>query len=200
MVERKSDDFKTMGHLASCYNNCKQFDSAVVVYHKILASDPENAEILTNVGRYFNQIARTASDSSSTYRKAENEEQAKFWRDKQMEAFDSSSTYFKLVFDLKPDDISAAEEYGLVSAIRSDYENAAIAYSRLTKLEPDNTSHWTYLGDCYLNLQQFSEAVTAYEHVVAIDESDRQIWQRISDLYAELGDKAKSAAAAKKAQ
>ncbi len=200
MAERDTVDFKTMGHLASCYNNCKQFDSAVVVYRKMLAGDPENTDVLTNVGRYFNQIARTASDSSSFYGKAENEEQTAFWRGEQMKAFDSSSAYLKLVFDLLPDSASAAEEYGLVSAIRSDYENAAIAYSRLTSLEPDNTGHWSYLGDCHLNLQQFPKAVDAYEHVVAIDDSDRETWLRLYDLYRELGQTAKAAEAKKKSE
>ncbi|MDF1543474.1 MAG: tetratricopeptide repeat protein [bacterium] len=200
MVERNPEDSKTMGHLASCYNNCEFFDSAAVVYRKILANDPENGDVLTNIGRYFNQIARTASDSSNFYRDAKNEEKANFWRDEQMKAFDSSSAYFKQVFDLMPDNPSAAEEYGLVSAIRSDYENAAIAYSRLTTMEPDNSGHWTYLGDCYLNLQRFPEAVEAYEHVVAIDDSDRKTWLRLYDLYRELGQTAKAAEAKKKSE
>ena len=194
------DDIKTMGHLAACYNNCQMFDSAAIVYRTMVAADSENTSALTNLGRYFNQNARDASDSSSAYQAAGNEKQVQFWRGKQMEAFDSSSAYFKKVFEQKPDDADAAEEYGLVSAIMGNYEAAAVAYTRLTELKPENEGHWSYLGDCYLNLKKFPEATAAYEKVVALDEDNRQIWQRLADLYAETGQKEKAAAARKKSE
>jgi tetratricopeptide (TPR) repeat protein len=197
-VELAPDDDATMYNLSICYNNSQMYDSAVVVYRKILAIDPENTEVLTGVGRYFNQAARQSSDSATYYRQEGNVEAADMWRAKQQDAFDSSSTYFKRVFDLKPDDAFAAEEYGVVAAIRGTYGEAAVAFTRLTELDPERSENWTWLGDCYLNLKQFEKAIPAYEKVVELDPSSREIWERLRDLYAETGDKAKAANAEKK--
>ncbi len=197
-VELAPDDATTMYNLSICYNNNKMFDSAVVVYHKILAVEPENTEVITSVGRYFNQLARFASDSATLYRGQENAEAADMWRGKQQDAFDSSRTYFRRVFDLKPDDAFAAEEYGIVEAIRGSYEDAAVAFERATNLAPARAENWTWLGDCYLNLKKFKEAIPAYEKVVELDPAKREIWERLRDLYKETGDKTKAAAAEKK--
>ena len=197
-VELAPDDAATMYNLSICYNNNQMYDSAVAVYHKILVVDPENTDVITGVGRYFNQVARLASDSATFYRGEGNTELADIWRGKQQDAFDSSSTYFKRVFDLKPDDAFAAEEYGVVEAIKGSYEEAAVAFERLTKLDPDRAENWTWLGDCYLNLKKFKEAIPAYEKVVELDPASRDIWERLRDLYNEVGDKTKAAAAEKK--
>ena len=197
-VELVPDDDATMYNLSICYNNSQMYDSAVAVYHRILAVNPENTEVITGVGRYFNQVARQASDSATFYRGESNVEMADFWRGKQQDAFDSSSTYFKRVFDLKPDDAFAAEEYGVVEAIRGNYADAAVAFERLTTLDPERAENWTWLGDCYLNLKQFDKAIPAYEKVVELDPTSRDIWERLRDLYTETGDKTKAAAAEKR--
>jgi tetratricopeptide (TPR) repeat protein len=197
-VELAPDDAATMYNLSICYNNNKMYDSAVAVYHKILAVEPENTDVITSVGRYFNQVARFASDSATFYRGEDNTEMADIWRGKQQDFFDSSSTYFKRVFDLKPDDAFAAEEYGVVEAIKGSYENAAVAFERLTQLDPERAENWTWLGDCYLNLKKFEQAIPAYEQVVELDPTSRDIWERLLDLYNETGDQVKAAAAEKK--
>jgi cytochrome c-type biogenesis protein CcmH/NrfG len=99
---------------------------------------------------------------------------------------------------LKPDDAFAAEEYGVVEAIKGSYENAAVAFERLTQLDPERAENWTWLGDCYLNLKKFEQAIPAYEQVVELDPTSRDIWERLLDLYNETGDQVKAAAAEKK--
>jgi tetratricopeptide (TPR) repeat protein len=184
-------------NLAVCYNNSKQYDSAQGVYHQMLALDPSNAEALVGIGRFYNQLARYAADSSKAYEAANNAAEAKKWTAAQNDAFDSSQVYFKRAFENNKDDKFAAEEYGVVAYIRGNYEAAAIPFKRLTELDSLNSSAWTSLGDTYLNLKQFKEATAAYEKVVQIDPSDRQIWQRLSDLYKENGQTAKQTEAEK---
>lgn len=185
-------------HLSSCYNNCKMYDSAAAVYLVILEHDPQNTEILTSMGRYFNQVARSASDSGRKARKVEDETKVELWRAKQHEAIDSSIVYFRQVFELKPDDIFAAEEYGMVSAIRGNYEDAVVAFTILTELDPEEVDNWTSLGDCHLYLQDFVKAIPAYEQVVALEPGNRSTWERLRDLYVETRQKDKQAEAEKK--
>jgi len=185
-------------HLSSCYNNCKNYDSAAAVYAIILQHDPENTEILTSMGRFYNQIARSASDSGREARKAEDEANTELWLGKQQDAIDSSINYFRKVFELKPDDIFAAEEYGMVSAIRGNYEDAVVAYTTLTELEPEKVQNWTSLGDFFIYLKDFEKAIPAYEKVVELDPANKPTWERLRDLYLETRQKAKQAEAEKK--
>jgi len=185
-------------HLSSCYNNCQMYDSAASVYLTILEHDPENTEILTSMGRYFNQVARSASDSGKEARSAEDDTRADLWQGKQQEAIDSSIVYFRQVFELKPDDIFAAEEYGMVSAIRGNYEDAVVAFTALTELDPEKVENWTSLGDCHLYLKDFVNAIPAYEKVVALEPDNRSTWERLKGLYVETRQKDKQAEAEKK--
>ncbi len=187
-----------MVNLSICYNNCGLYDSALVIYYQILDIDPDNADIVSSVGRYFNTLARTAADSSSKYQQEGNDETASTWTEKRVEAFDSSRVYFRRAFELKPDDISNAGQYGLVCALLGDYKEATIGFSKLAELEPQRADNWTSLGDCRLSLKQFKEAVVAYEKVVELEPDNYRVWEHLKDLYVETGQKAKEAEAAKK--
>lgn len=197
-VEAHTEDIATMYNLSICYNNCKFYDSAMAINYKILEIDSSNVDVLSSIGRYFNQIARDASDSASFYQKIDNDEQSKLWREQRVTIFDSSLIYFKKIIELKPDDLLALEQYGTISALRGNFEDAAMSFSKLTELLPEEVDYWKYLGDCNINLGQFEGAISAYEKVVEIDPGDVEIWKSLKDLYFEIGDKAKQTDAEKK--
>jgi len=197
-VKNVPDKISTLTNLAICYNNCGMFDSALVVYYDILTINPDNANIVSSIGRYFNTLARVAADSASRYQQEENDEKIKFWSDKRQEAFDSSRVYFRRAFELLPDDAATAEQYGLVCALLGDYEEAIIGFGKLAELEPQRADNWTSLGDCHLSLKQFEKAVSAYEKVVELEPDNYKVWEHLADLYVETGQKAKRAEAEKK--
>lgn len=191
-------DTSTLFNLSICYTNCKQHDNAYDVYNKILVLNPEHYDVLANVGNYYNQRARYASDSARTYRTAGNKDKDKEFMDLNGQMFDSSSFYFKKLFEIYPDSIFAAEQYAIVNAIVGKYDIASIGFEKLTKLDPGNKENWTYLGDCYLNLKDFKKAIPPYEKVVELDPTDKETMERLRDLYSEVGDTAKRTAIDKK--
>jgi len=191
------EDVGTLKNLAICYNNCGMYDSAVAVYYNILAVEPENADIVSSIGRYFNTLARTASDSASKYQRENNDEIVNIWADKKQVAFDSSRVYFRRAFEIKPEALTA-EQYGLVCALLGDYEEATIGFSKLTELEPQRADNWTSLGDCRLSLKQFKDAALAYEKVVELEPDNISVWEHLKDLYFETRQNAKHAEAKKK--
>ncbi len=191
-------DEKTLFNLSICYTNCKQLDGAYEIYNKILELNPDNYDVLGNVGNYFNQKARFASDSAKAYREAGNTDKSKEFMDLNGQMFDSSGFYFKKLFEIYPDSIFAAEQYAVVNAIIGKYDIASIGFEKLTVLDPENKENWTYLGDCYLNLKEFKKAIPPYEKVVELDPTDKDTMERLRDLYSEVGDKAKKAAINKK--
>lgn len=197
-VELAPEDVRNMLNLSICYNDCDMYDSALGVYHKILAVEPENVGVVTNVGLFYNTMARFASDSASKYQQEENNELAATWRNTRQDAFDSSRTYFRRAFELKPDDAYIAEQYGIVCALSDDYEEAIIGFAKLAQLEPELSDSWTSLGDCYLTLKQFDDAISAYEKVVELEPDNIRVWEHLKDLYFETGRKGKLAEAKKK--
>jgi len=191
------EDVGTLKNLAICYNNCGMYDSAVAVYYNILAVEPENADIVSSIGRYFNTLARTASDSASKYQRENNDEMVNTWADEKQVAFDSSRVYFRRAFEIKPEALTA-EQYGLVCALLGDYEEATIGFGKLTELEPQRADNWTSLGDCRLSLKQFKDAALAYEKVVELEPDNISVWEHLKDLYFETKQTAKHAEAKKK--
>jgi len=185
-LELAPEDVPNARNLTICYNNCEMFDSAYVLNMRLLAKSPEDTDVLTSIARYWNQQGRYASDSANHYRGLKNDAAAKTWQGDSEKYFDSASVYFKKVFELKPDDIFAIEEYAIVTAILGRYEVAIVPFKRLTELKPMESNYWTFLGDCYLNLRKFTEAASSYEKVVELEPENADILDRLEDLYKEL--------------
>lgn len=185
-VALKPDDVNNMFNLAICYNNVGFFDSALAVNREIIAIDSTHAEAYGNIGRFFNQRVREASDSITFYREKGENETSEKWAAARNEMYDSSLVYFKRVTELKPDDILALEQYGTIAALRGNFADAAQTFKKLTDLEPNNSLYWSYLGDCYISDKKFKEAAESYERVVQLKENDRDTWERLSSLYNEL--------------
>lgn len=197
IVDDAPDDLTNMYNLTICYNNCEMYDSAMVYYDKILKIDSNNTDVLSAVGRYYNEMGRQAADSARNYEQAGNTKPAKEWRAKKDESFDSSRVYFRKAFESNPEDEFIADMYGIVCAIDGEYEEAITAFAKLTEINPGNSGYWTSLGDCHLNLRHFDESIIAYEKVVELDPSNSKVWQQLKDLYHEKGNTAKETEAKK---
>ncbi|MEW5994088.1 MAG: tetratricopeptide repeat protein, partial [Candidatus Zixiibacteriota bacterium] len=170
---------RIMTNLSICYSRCDLPDSALALYYRILAIDPENVDMLASVGNHFNNVARAAADSVSYYMGENNQAQADVWTAEKNEAFDSARVYFGRAFELRPDDVAIAELYAVICALLEDFEAAAVGFHRLTELEPQLPGNWTYLGDCYISLKQFNKAAAAYEKVVELEPDNISVWEHL---------------------
>jgi tetratricopeptide (TPR) repeat protein len=189
------EDAATLYNLTICLNNVGMYDSAKVVYERILEVDPQNADALSGVGRYFNELGRRAADSARAAEAAGDEAAKKKWLEKRQTYFDSSRVYLKRAYELNPDDKFVTETYALAAALSQNWENAAEAFRHLTEIEPNNADHWVSLGDCLINMKDWQASVVAYEKVVELEPDNKQIWEQLADLYQQLGMKDKEAEA-----
>ncbi len=202
-VDMTPTDYSNAYNLSICYNNCGQYDSGLVMNRRVVEStapDSEKIDAIGSIGRYFNQMARNASDSASQAQNAGNDAASKSWRQERDRYFDSSVVYFKRIIDVKPDDELALEQYSTISALRGRYSEALIGFDKLTQLKPDEVDYWRYLGDLSLNQRDFKKAIASYEKVVELKPSDSEVWERLRDLYTEEGMTAKAQEADKKLQ
>jgi len=185
-VYKVPSDTGNLLNMATVYNNCRELDSAVVMYRRLLQENPNSTDALNGIGKYFNQIALGTMDSVRAARDAKDDAAVKKWQDVRNNYFDSAKVYFGRAFAAAPDDKSVAEEYGVICYITEDYTAAIPAFKKLTELEPGNPDNWTSLGDCYLKTQQFDKSARAYEHVVEIQPDNIPVWESLEALYKEL--------------
>ncbi len=192
------DDTVNMYNLSICYKNSQMYDSAKSIYGRLLELDPDNIEVLSDMGRYFNEMGRRASDSAKIYETAGDSAMQKLWMAERSDMFDSSQTYFGHAFEVNPDDEFIVETYGMVCAIDGKYDKAAVAFKRLSELQPTNVDNWVSLGDVYLSMRQFDSSIVAYEKVVELRPTNVKIWEQLADLYHEMGQSAKEKEAQQK--
>jgi tetratricopeptide (TPR) repeat protein len=175
-------------NLASVYNRCHKYDSAVAVYRDMADLAPSSIDALTGIGQYFNQMGIFYSDSSRQAVNAGDSATGKAFLDKQREMFDTSKAYFAQAYELAPDDKFVTEEYAVLLYLTGDFQTAIEPFANLTEIEPHVPDHWTSLGDCYLKTQQFDKSARAYEKVVEINPDNIPIWESLELLYKELGE------------
>lgn len=179
------EDTANLANLAICYNRCEKYDSARMVYRDVIALDPCYTDALLSIGHYFNQLAREANDSSTTYRNAEQPAKATEWMNRRSQILDSSLVYFDKAYTCDSTDVSTAENFGLIAFVQGKYDLAIRVYSQLTSIEPTNHDAWLTLGDAYIQKKQFAEAIAPYEKVIELDPSNREIVERLIELHKE---------------
>jgi tetratricopeptide (TPR) repeat protein len=178
----------TAHNLASCYNNCKQYESAYATFGQILTWEPADVKALQGAGRYQQHKGRQASDSATNYRETD-EAMSRTWQETRDMRFDSSIVFLAQAFELSSDDAELAAEYSLMLAIRQRFEEAQVGFARASELKPEEADYWISLGDCNLQLHLWEAAAEAYERVVELQPDKKSVWERLSDLYQQIGNK-----------
>jgi len=195
-LERAEDRVPLLLSVAYNYIQMNSYCEAIPYLQEFVDGSevtPENQDhiLSTGIGRYHNEMARDASDSVNYYRELEDEAATTLWSDKRSQRFDSSRFYLGKAFELQPDDKGTALEYGVVSYVVGQFEDAARAFKKISELDPDDTDNWMSLGDCYLSIRQFTDATVAYEKVIESEPDNKEILERLSALYLETGQKDK---------
>ena len=187
----------TLMNIAACYNNMEQYDSAHVYNMKAIKVNPDDAVAYIDVGKYWLVNSRVFSDSVKHYQDIEDSEGAKRNIGLRDQMFDSSSVYFKRGLELDPENMDALTNFGIVSLIRGNYEDALGVFTKLSEIEPFVKEHWIDQGDCLIQLQKFEEAIAPFEKASELDPGDPKIWNVLHELYTSSGqtEKAKEAKA-----
>jgi len=185
-----------MENLSICQNNVKRYEDAFANYRRLLEVDPNNLDALVGIGRYYRQLAISASDSANAYQKATKEAKVAEWRNTRDQLFDSAIVSMQKAVDIQSADpeiasdqwarreyISHLDELSLLLVIRGRYQDGLDHFLKLVELDPNNTGAWTSIGDCRINLGDYKGAADAYEKVIAIDPGKKQVLERLVDLY-----------------
>lgn len=194
------EDGATLMNIAACYNNLQNFDSAYAYNMKALKVNPNDDMAFVDVGKYWLIKSREYSDSVKYFKDAEDTKNADRSIALQNNMFDSASVYFKQGLELQPENMDALTNFGIVSMIRGNYEDALGVFVKLCELEPFVKEHWIDQGDCLIQLQRFEEAIVPFEKASEIDPGDAKVWNVLSELYTSTGNAEKAKAAKAKAE
>lgn len=186
------DDAGTLLNIAICFNNMRMFDSAYIYDTRAIKADSNLSAAYIDVGRYFLIKSQAYSDSIKEATQANKTAEANSYMTVRDNLLDSSSYYLGQGIKLEPENIEALEQYGVVTLVNGQYEDAAGAFKRLTELEPFKKDHWVNLGDIYIQIQKFEEAIAPLEKATELDPGDVKVWEVLRDLYSNTNNTAKA--------
>lgn len=186
------DDASTLLNIAICFNNMRMFDSAYIYDVRALKADTTLSAAFIDVGRYFLIKSQAYSDSIKQATQENKTAVANNFMSIRDNLLDSSAYYLGQGIKYEPENVEAIEQYGVVTLVNGQYEDAAGAFKRLTELEPFKKDHWINLGDIYIQTQKFEEAIAPLEKASELDPGDVKVWEVLRDLYSNTDNTAKA--------
>lgn len=191
-------DLEVAQNLAVCYINCKQGDSAVAFYRRILAANPEHVESFSGIGAYYVGQARDKQSAISKARDEKNTGDEKRLLGERDAARDSARVYLKKYSDARPEDTAAAYEYGLMAYASNKVDEAIAAMEKTLALDPKHADALITLGDLFQGKAKFNEAIALYERALEVQPDNRPVMETLKVLYTDLGKTDKLTALQKK--
>lgn len=188
---------KQYRNIVACYSNSENQDSVTAYNHKILELNPDDAGTLSAIGGlWFNEI-QNLNMSRSDARNADDKKLLKQLDDELAQTSDSAIFYLKRAFVADSTDANSIEFYAITSTLSGDFEQAAWAWEKLTRIYPEDRSYWKYLGENFIRLRKFKDAIAPFEKTVELDDTDIDTWDRLIGLYSSnnMSGKAKKARA-----
>ena len=165
-VELKPDDFRHHIRLGNFYGVFSEYDAATVAYRDALALKPDSVMAWNNLGGMLLKMDDVAEALIAFQRALEIEETA-----------------------------SARSNLGTGYVFMENYEKAVKNYQRATEIEPENSTHWSNLGDALKMLDRTVDSLAAYQQAVAFARvkaeqtpGDPQAHSRLGLNCAQIGD------------
>lgn len=170
-------------NVIACYQSLQEPDSVYAYNYKILEIDPDDARTLSIIGGvWFNRI-QELNMSRSDAREADDKALLEKLDAEHARTSDSANFYLKRAFEADSTDDQSIKFYAINNTISSNFEQAAWAWEKLTRLSPEEKSYWKYLGENFIRLRNFKDAVKPFEKLVELDDTDLATWERLVELY-----------------
>ena len=130
-------------HIAISYDLMGQEEKAVEAYEKVLADDPDDIDMIFNLGRL--------------YLKKEN--------------YESALNQFQKVIEIKTEDFHATHSIGLCYLYMENWNDAILYFKKAVSLNPDEYVAWNNLYISYARANMPREAEEAFEKAESLKEN-----------------------------
>jgi tetratricopeptide (TPR) repeat protein len=204
----KPDDIKVLNAQAQISFNCKEYDTSLEVYRKLLQMDPQNVNAYINMATIF-ELLRLADSSKVTYDKVieldPNYKDAYYNRGI-LYLNEAIRMYKKLVavrdsMDQNPKDQGLIDRSKqLVENQKEFYHLAEMDFQKSVDLDPADLEAMQYLGQSLFQQEKTDNAIEILEKVVEMDPDNSDAWGTLSIAYTKKGLRDKALKAAEKAE
>jgi tetratricopeptide (TPR) repeat protein len=138
--------------------------------------------------KYFRQIAEL--DTTGIYSKVLYQRLGTCYLNQQPANRDSAEWAYEIGLKRLPDTPYFYTSLGYIYRTTPGREEKAIqTYQKLTELEPDSSSHYSYLGEIYYNIGELEQAIKAYSTAIELDPDNKTIQEirnKILDDYGSI--------------
>jgi Flp pilus assembly protein TadD len=161
-------------NLANIRIEQEKYDEAEALLAEALKHNPEQPEVLVNLGAVAEKRGRPAQAMSLYRRALAQSESANALANLgslhlQQGELDQAERAFRRAIEVEPTSARAHRLLGVALASRQDFRAAAEAFARAAQLDPSSPESWNNLGAARENLGDAAGAIEAYERAVAAD-------------------------------
>src|SRR5262249_44705327 len=151
----------------------KQYDAAIDEYKKALEADPNNADVLVNIGSAY-QAKGDLQNALTAYQAALTK------NPNQTAAQEGKKNVQDAIQDKMLSDTSKAAD-DLFKAGR--YDEAIAKYKQLVQLNPNDAGSHFDLGASYQAKKDYDLAVTEYRMAISLDQKNAQYKKALADCF-----------------
>ena len=199
-LELDSSLVETEKALASMAVVAGKFDSAAEAYRRLLARNPQDADIHVGLGAALEGMGRNA-EAEASYRKAIAVEPAYWGAYSALASYlfqrgkiDEATIALRKVTELVPSSAHAWSNLGGALQMEGNLSEALQAYDRSLRLEPSKDAY-SNLATSYFYLGRFPEAVANYERAAELGEHEHLIQGNLGDALWQVDGRRKEAIA-----
>ena len=169
-------------------------DQAALLYRKVLAAEPNNANSLHLLGMIAYQTGQPAAAADLIAKAiALHGGEASFHFHlalalKALGKFDEAVAHYRRALVLKPNDADTYNNLGNVQAEAGRFDEATASYRQALALAPDNAKALNNLGSTLLELGHADEAETNYRKAIALEPDYADAHNNLGNIFRDKGD------------
>ena len=154
----------------------------------ILASEPDNAEVLALKGGILLQMDR-ADDALQILDRAVKSDPKNVlaWIKRgdlfcEMDDFRKAEESYDNALKLETDNLEAWLSKGGCQLSTENYDQAIVSFNEVIEMDRTNVDAWLGIGDAFLGLDREDDAYKCYDKVTALDPTSPEGWTRLGDV------------------
>lgn len=192
-IKGKSYDAEYHNRSGIIYYESKDYNQAIEHYKKAIATNPNDAVMLENIGLAF-EAAGQAEEAEAAYHRAVTEAPnvpiprnrlGIFYYNQQQ--YDKAIACYQIAIQLQPDNAIYHNNLALAQEAIGYLEEAEKSYQKATELQPNNASYYNDLGVFYHNRAKYAEAIKVYQQAITLQPDLALYHSNVAFAYEMLG-------------
>lgn len=192
MLSENPNDINCLKVLSTCYHKLNKLDQALSLYNKLIILDPQNIEVLNNIG-FILQIKQDYKKAEDIYKKATeiNPHNSKSYLNflsilRKLKKIDEMLIECKKFLQLNPYDAVLLNNFANGLKDLYKYEEAESIYKKALNLEPKLVEIYLDYGNLLQQLERYHEAQEKFNEAIQINPQHKIAYNNLGNVYRKL--------------